>query len=464
MDTNWHPDLLQDGIPKYRALLNAIRDDAESGALPDGEKLPPVRDMAWKLQITPGTVARAYQLGIDEGFLEAQVGRGTFIKKKETTLRLPRESFGETHVETGVVDLRNAAIPYVGQDEVIADLSAKLEFSGNHSMVRYAEDWQAPIQQAMLDWMDIGNVRVAAKDLILTYGSQNATLAAFLATLHGSSPVIATENLILPGTRQAAALVRAKIVGLATDHEGMIPRALEEMCRRERPQVVHLSANINSPTATMMSTNRMAEIADIARHYDLQIIEDDGHGKFFPERPTSFLHFCAERVWHVTSLSRYLAAGLRTGFLLCPPGKGDVGQGVLQGMGHSFSPMVGQLAMEMVRSGCANDILENIRAHRQERVRIAVNELGGCWKINWHEAASFIWLDLPPGWSASAFSLAAERQGIQVAPADVFLPSNGVAPNAVRISLGGKHRTDIFTDALIKLDSLLDNPPHEMLA
>ncbi len=463
MDTNWLPDLLQEGVPKYRALLNAIRDAVDTDALPEGEKLPPVREMAWQLQITPGTVARAYQLGIDEGFLEAQVGRGTFVKKKETTLRLPRESFGETHVETGVVDLRNAAIPYVGQDEVIADLSARLEFSGNHSMVRYAEDWEMPIRKAMIEWMDLGTIRAEPNDLVLTYGSQNATLAAFLAILHGSNPTIATETLILPGTRQAAALARARIVGLATDRYGLIPRALEELCRRDRPQVLHLSANISSPTATLMPPNRMAEIADIARHYDLQIIEDDGHGKFFAERPPSFLHFCPERVWHVTSLSRYLAAGLRTGFLLCPPGQGDVGASVMQGLGHSFSPMIGQLTQELVQSGEADRLLNAIRAHRQERVRLAVNQLGR-WKITWHEAASFVWLDLPTGWSASAFSMAAERAGIQVAPADMFLPTDGVAPNAVRISLGGKHKTDIYSGALERLEQLLDNPPRELLA
>ncbi len=464
MGTNWQPDLLQNGIPKYRALLNAIRDAAEQGALPAGDKLPPVREMAWQLKITPGTVARAYQIGIDEGFLEAQVGRGTFVKKKEITLRLKHQSFGETHVETGVVDLRNAAIPYVGQDEVIAELSQRLEFSGSHSMVRYAEDWEAPIRSTVLEWMGLDGIRANSDDLVLTYGSQNATLAAFLATLHGSSPVIATESLILPGTRQAAALARAKIVGLATDHLGLIPHALEEMCRRDRPQVLHLSANISSPTATLMSPLRMSEIADIARHYDLQIIEDDGHGKFFPERPQSFLHFCSERVWHVSSLSRYLAAGLRAGFLLCPPGKREVGVGVMQGLGHSFSPMIGQLVLELVQSGRADQLLDKIRTHRQERVRVAVNELGGLWKINWHEAASFIWLELPEGWSASSFSLAAEKAGIQVAPADMFLPSDGVAPNAVRISLGGKHKREIYTDALVRLDELLANPPREMLA
>lgn len=396
-------------------------------------------------------------------FLEAQVGRGTFIRKDKPTPRIATTSFGETHVETGIVDLRNAAIPYVGQDEVIADLSTQIEYGGTHSMVRYAGHGEMAARQAMIQWMDLGTIRAEAEDLILCYGSQNATLAAFLTIAHGSAPVIATDALILPGTRQAAALARARIIGLPSDGDGMLPKALEDMCRRERPQILHLSANINSPTATMMSTDRQAEIAEIARRYDLQIVEDDGHGKFFDQRPPSFLDFCPERVWHVSSLSRYLAAGLRIGYLLCPPNKGVVGQGVMQSMGHSFSPMIAQLATLLVTSGEADKLLTKIRTHRTERVRLALNQLGR-WNINWHEAAGFLWLDLPEGWSTSAFSLASEKIGIQVAPADVFLPDDGVAPNAVRISLGGKHQTDIFIDALERLDQILDSPPREMLA
>ena len=59
-------------------LLNA-------GSLKIGTKLPPVRDLAYQLSITPGTVARAYSILTDEGVLEAEVGRGTFVAEKEET-------------------------------------------------------------------------------------------------------------------------------------------------------------------------------------------------------------------------------------------------------------------------------------------------------------------------------------------------------------------------------------------
>ncbi len=463
MDTIWHPELLQKGIAKYRALLDAIHDALDSGSLKQGDRLPPVREMAWQLGITPGTVARAYQMGIEEGLLEAQVGRGTFISKPEPRpLRQPMV-FGETHVAPDIVDLRNAAVPDFGQDGILDELLQKLEVGGEHSMVRYAGHNEIRTRTAMLEWMELDKARAKAEDLILTSGSQNATLAAFMAILRGPSPVIITDTLNLPGTRRAAELVRAKIIGIEADENGINPKSLEDICRRERPQILHLSANITNPTTHCMPVGRKAEIAEIARRYDIQIVEDDGQGKFFAERPPSFIDICPERVWHVSSMSRYLAAGLRIGFLLCPPDKGVIGQNVMQAMSHSFPSLISQLALELIRSGYADTLMEQIRDYRRERVHLAVNQLGR-WRINWNEAADFLWLELPEGWRSSTFSLASQEIGIQVAPADLFLSGDGVAPNAVRLTLGGKHGLAVFSNALERLDRLLDSPPREMLS
>ena len=79
MDTIWQPELMDGQGPKYKAVAQSIRDGIAKGTLPVGQKLPPVRDLAWTLQITPGTVARAYTILTDEGLLEAEVGRGTFV-------------------------------------------------------------------------------------------------------------------------------------------------------------------------------------------------------------------------------------------------------------------------------------------------------------------------------------------------------------------------------------------------
>ena len=79
MDTNWPPDLSSASGSKYIVLLQSLRAAIRSGTLPAQHRLPPVRELAWQLGITPGTVARAYKLANDEGLLDTAVGRGTFV-------------------------------------------------------------------------------------------------------------------------------------------------------------------------------------------------------------------------------------------------------------------------------------------------------------------------------------------------------------------------------------------------
>ena len=55
-DTIWLPDLQETRESKYIVLIQSLRDAVRSGKLECGARLPPVRDLAWKLGITPGTI------------------------------------------------------------------------------------------------------------------------------------------------------------------------------------------------------------------------------------------------------------------------------------------------------------------------------------------------------------------------------------------------------------------------
>ena len=87
MDTIASIPLTKTKGPKYRAVADAIRISVKDGQLEPGAKLPPVRELAYRLAITPGTVARAYSVLTDEGLLLAEVGRGTFVAEPPSPLQ-----------------------------------------------------------------------------------------------------------------------------------------------------------------------------------------------------------------------------------------------------------------------------------------------------------------------------------------------------------------------------------------
>jgi DNA-binding transcriptional regulator YhcF (GntR family) len=55
-----------------------LRGQTETGQLKSGQKLPPVREMAYQMGVTAGTIARSYRSLIDEGYLKVGVGQRTY--------------------------------------------------------------------------------------------------------------------------------------------------------------------------------------------------------------------------------------------------------------------------------------------------------------------------------------------------------------------------------------------------
>ena len=69
------------GVPLYAQVLQQLRERIMSGRLAAGEQLPSVREMSARLKINPLTVAKVYQLLQQEGLVELQRGRGTYVAR-----------------------------------------------------------------------------------------------------------------------------------------------------------------------------------------------------------------------------------------------------------------------------------------------------------------------------------------------------------------------------------------------
>ena len=121
-----------------------MRAGIADGTLLPGEKLPPVRDLAWRLQITPGTVARAYTILTDAGLLEAGVGRGTFVaharivEEAEIPLEIDAVAHGkEPNGDSYRVNLFSPHLPARGQARLIREAFAKIAADPPSGMMHY---------------------------------------------------------------------------------------------------------------------------------------------------------------------------------------------------------------------------------------------------------------------------------------------------------------------------------------
>ncbi|PKP69913.1 MAG: PLP-dependent aminotransferase family protein [Alphaproteobacteria bacterium HGW-Alphaproteobacteria-4] len=466
MDTNWRPDLAGQGGPKYLALVRALRDDVRAGVLAAGAQLPPVRELAWALGITPGTVARAYQICTQEGLLRAVVGRGTFVASSSPRLG-PREPLHidrlpEFDRETGPVDLRSPQLPDVGQTAALARVMIEAAGQIGRDYLEYPGLRRDSVcRRAVVDWLSCCRLGpLTEDDLVLTLGGQNGINIVLSCCLRGERPVVLAEALAYPGFRHAARLTRAEVVPVALDGEGMRADALDAACRRHGGQVVCIAPEAQNPTTARMGLARRHEIVAVARAHDLQILEDDCY-----TMPTSGLpglrELAPERTWHVTSLSKPISAGLRFGMVACPTGMGEVGRLAAQHSYFGLPRPVTDIVTRLIVSGEAARLRAAAQAVMTRRQELTVAALAG-HDLAWQPGLTFLWLRLPTGWRASTFTRMAEAEGVLLRSADEYALVDGHAPNAVRIALAGGVSEERFGRALATLARLLANPPGDL--
>ena len=68
--------------PKYLAIAEALLADVQSGRLKPGHRLPPQRTLAKELGVDLTTVTRAFNEARRMGLIEANTGRGSYVRGK----------------------------------------------------------------------------------------------------------------------------------------------------------------------------------------------------------------------------------------------------------------------------------------------------------------------------------------------------------------------------------------------
>ena len=463
MDTIWTPDLPADGGPKYQALARALREAIGAGSLAEGAQLPTVRDLAWRIGVTPGTVSRAYQIATQDGLLQATVGRGTFVAAKAPRLAPMVPLFSERQApDSGRIDMRSPHLPDLGQSVTIAAALRRLSMKIGADWIDYpTQSEETTLRAAVCDWLcDRVLGAFGPDDVMLSHGGQNAVGLILSCALRGDRPTVLTEDLSYPGFRYAARLLRADVVGVALDGEGILPDALEAACRRHGPQVLCLTPDAQNPTAARMSGQRRGDIVSIARRYNLQIIEDECYPAQLSDTPT-LRALAPERVWYMGSLSKTVSAALRFGYVICPTSMGEAARLAAQHSFFALSRAVSALALDLFTSGEAQRIRTRVALDYSERLQIVVNRLGA-YDLRWQAGLPFVWLRLPNGWRASTFARMAEDAGVLLRSADQYAMSHGHAPNAVRLAVTGDISRDALEGGVNALARLLAHPPTEI--
>ena len=438
--------------PTYRALADALAEAIGDGRLADGARLPPQRELAYRLDVTVGTVGRAYDLLAQRGLCRGEVGRGTYVLPRTEPLRVAAGS-GEVD---GLIDLTSnfpAPVPaqaglgdllpmQEGAVELLADL---LRYPDAAGALRHRVEAAA--------WLGQLGLSAEPERILLTNGAEGA-LASVLLALARPGDTVLTEALCYSGLRNLAARVGLHLEPVALDADGIVPEALVATARQRGARLLITSPNLHNPTATLTPPARREAIVAAARELDLRLVEDDVYGPLLAERPPALAALAPERTLYLTSVSKFLAPGLRLGIVHGPNSLVRPLVAAQRELSLGLAPFSGELFARAHKTGLLAQALTQQRAEMRERQQMAAGLLDGL-ELQTQPAALHVWLHLPARWSGAEAALALARTGVLVTPADRFFIGRGSAPQALRVSLAAAPTRSHLRGALERIAGVL---------
>ena len=424
---HWREKPLPGAGPAYDRILSRLARDIQSGVLAAGARLPTQRALAEQLGVGLGTVTRAYAEAEVRGLIEAVVGRGSFVARQAAE---PRAD--------GPIDLARNIVPQAPSRSAlraaIAGLGRRSDLLGR---LDYAPDGGfAADRAAGAEWLvrtsNLGQVEPGG--IIVTAGAQQAIHLAMAVLCRPGDPIV-FEQATFFNAKTTANHLGLRLVGAEMDGEGLTPDALDRAVRVSGARAAYVQP-FQNPTARVMSVARREEILATARRLGIILIEDDLYAAAITELGLPPLRALApDIVMHVSGLSKGLAPGLRTGYLL-PPERYRAAICEAQRAVTFGAPTFGSLiGTQWIESGEAFDMLDEVRRECRERTDLARRILAERLEPLRQRASPHVWLPLGELESERVAGQAA-RAGVQVTPPQApFVP--GAAVSGLRLCLGG---------------------------
>lgn len=448
--------------PLFLVIAKAIIRDIRSGRLPPQTRLPGTRTLARQLAVNRNTVDAAYQELIAQGWAETLPASGTYISRDlPQSSEPPKPSHSVQATQKASVSSPTPSLSFNdGAPDTRLVPSKALARAFRRAVIRpdfqQRSDYQdgmgnAALRQALSDYLTSHRGKhYAADHILVTRGSQMA-LYLSARTLLSQDDAIAMEDPGYPQAREAFLATGARVIGIPVDDKGICIESLEHALNAN-PEIraVYITPHHQYPTTVTLGAARRLRLLELARRYDLVLIEDDyDHEYHFEGRPVHPIASMAnenQQVIYIGSLSKLLSPGIRVGYVHAPPNLLEPMlevRSIIDRQGDI--PLEMAIAELMANGELARHTRKSRQLYRARRDIMADNlhaAFGKTIDFNLPTGGLAIWLRLPRDVDIRSLAHEAEQQGLSVTPGEYFTV-DVMPPRAFRLGYGALDNTQI---------------------
>ena len=332
--------------PLYRRIRRTIEENIALGRFDPHAPLPSTRGLAVELGVSRNTVNTAYLELISEGFIVSRPRSGLFVNEEVVSHPGPKRqapSAPPVHVnwrrrlrpehDAGLPEVAKRSdwqrYPYpfiAGQVEarsfpVLAWSRALREALYEPHLHYSLRDGIAADDPLLVDLLcdrilPARGIEVTPEHVMVTMGSQEGLQLLSRAVL-GPTSVVAVEEPGYLDARHVFMRSGAQLTALPVDGSGVVPPA-----HLHGVDLLYLTPSHQHPTNATLSIGRRHHLLALADRDDVVIVEDDYDSELrYQGSPSPALKGLdtSGRVVYLGTFSKFLAPGLRLGFVVGDP-------------------------------------------------------------------------------------------------------------------------------------------------
>lgn len=302
---------------------------------------------------------------------------------------------------------------------------------------------------ALRDWIaeqfSTPTLRLRRENILITTGAQQGL------DLLGRILLDAGDSVIVENPTYLAALSawrphKVRFLAAPTDEDGLQPDSLEPLLV-QKPKLLYAQPNFQNPSGITLAADRRPALVQLARRYDVAVIEDNPYGDLWYDDapPMSLFHMDARNgsgeldsnVVYLGTFSKTLAPSLRVGWAIASETLLDKLALAKQSADLQSSSFTQYIALEIARSGLLDQQIPKLRDAYRQRRDAMLDALSTSFPpgTKWTHPAGglFVWVTLPPHMSALELLPRAVAENVTFVPGEDFHADHS-GPNTMRLN------------------------------
>jgi DNA-binding transcriptional MocR family regulator len=427
-------------VPIYQQVAGQIKEQIGTGRLPAGARLPTIRGLALQLGVTRLTVQTAYAELQSGGWIEATIGRGTFVSAQAQGAPVFAGSAAGASPAAVIGDILQ-----IGQGRARQSLASA---SPDPTLFPADEFWaclaelreqavalagygpaqgDVQLRLALAEYLRERGIEAGPGDILVTAGvTQGLALAA--AALAEPGDVVLVEQPTYIGFLHQLRMAGLQPISVPVDAGGPRLDALDKLAAQARPRFLYTIPTFQNPTGVCTSPDHRRQLLALARSHGFYVVEDDIYAALAYDVPAPPPLKALDEdalVIYLSSFSKSLMPGLRIGLLLAPPALQERILS-LRLAADLVSPSLTQraLAAFLHGGGLRRHLRRVLPVYGERRsALLAAMQAQLPPAVRWtHPAGGFCtWLSLPRQRSPADLVGRMLQEGWEIAPGDVFL-------------------------------------------